>query len=78
MSGVRASPGTKMVSRNVCLVRYLCGYVVFLTSPLAHSFSAPYLSVSTDRDMRRSGVRASHGANILAGMFALLDIGVFR
>ena len=28
--------------------------------------------------MRRSGVRASPGANILAAMFALLDICVFR
>ena len=76
-SGVRASPGANIVSRNVCLVRYLCVPLI-LYQLHWHSRLARRTYQSVQTDMRRSGVRASLGGNILAAMFALLDIGVFR
>ena len=60
------------------LVRYLCVPLI-LYQLQWHSRLArrTYKSVQTEKCEGRS-VRASPGANILAAMFALLDICVFR
>ena len=76
-SGVRASPGANVFRLNVCLVRYLCVPLI-LYQLQWHSRLARRTYKSVQTEMRRSGVRASPGANILAAMFALLDICVFR
>ena len=42
-------------------------------APVAQSVSASYLYVSNDKEMRRSGVRASPGARFLAFRFSDVD-----
>ena len=77
-SGVRASPGANILAAMFALLDILCVplilYELHWHSRLARRI---YKSVQTEKCEGRE-FRASPGVNILAAMFALLDICVFR
>ena len=76
-SGVLASRGANIVGAMLALLD-ICMFRKLHTSSSGTVGYRVVRIISTNKEMRRSGVRASPGANISAAMFPLLDICVFR